>query len=205
MQNRYNLLQSGFLSLENKLLVTPQRQDSDLEFDAYILNKPYKNGDNVYFYHKGLDEIYKEYLADQRVSVKFDFQEKAILSFMDALSVNTFAEWVALQNNNPHLSSMHYRFILDTIAFMLGKGRSISADSWELLIDKDNVYSKKMAEKFNISTLFDNRNTGTFFDKLPFNLPAMLQCWISKPMGFSDFMVTAGIIFGQKAVRKSVA
>ena len=73
MQNRYNILQSGFISLENKLLVTPQANDSDLEFDAYILNKPYKGNENLYFYNKGVAEVYKEYNNDQRVSASFEF------------------------------------------------------------------------------------------------------------------------------------
>jgi len=214
MQNRYNILQSGFISLENKLLVTPQANDSDLEFDAYILNKPYKGNENLYFYNKGVAEVYKEYNNDQRVSASFEFQEKAILSFMNALGTKTFAEWIELQNENVYLTTLHEKFIIDTLNFIAGEGRAMSAESWDLIIDKNNSFNKNSASKFDISKRFNSKDiifetTGYYSERtkvplIPYNLPAMLQLWITRPLGFSDFIVTSNIIFGKKTDSKTV-
>jgi hypothetical protein len=214
MQNRYNILQSGFISLENKLLVTPQANSSDLEFDAYILNKPYKDNENLYFYNKGVAEVFSEYNDDQIVSTSFAFQEKAILSFMYALGTRTFAEWIELQNENVHLSALHEKFINDTLNFIAGDGRSMSADSWDLIIDKNNSFNKNSAGKFDISKRFTPKDflierdgywpEHTKVPLIPYNLPTMLQIWISRPLGFSDFLVTSNIIFGKKTDSKTV-
>lgn len=208
MQNRYNILQSGYLSLENKQLITPQAMNQDLEFDAYILNKPYKDTENLFFYHKAITDLFEEYNTDFRIAANFAFQEKVILAFIDALSVQTFAQWIDLQFENPKLSEMHSKFLVDTLNFIKGKGRSMSVDSWQLLIDKDNPYNKASATKIQISDYFKATDfiysNHLEMDKIPYSLPLTLQCWIRQPMGFSDLMVTADIIFGRKDQSKTL-
>jgi hypothetical protein len=208
MQNRYNILQSGFLSLENKQLLTPQAVNQDLEFDAYILNKPYKDTENLFFYHKAISDLFDEYNADYRNSANFAFQEKFLIAFIDALSTQTFAQWIDLQFNNARLSEIHVKFLIDTLNFIRGMGRCISVDSWQLLIDKDNPYNKAAASKIELSDYFDSKDfiyeNSLKLDKIPYNLPLTLQCWITQPMGFSDLVVTADIIFGKKEKSKTL-
>jgi hypothetical protein len=133
---------------------------------------------------------------------------------MNALGTQTFAEWIDLQNENIYLNSLHEKFINDTLNFIAGEGRSVSAESWSLLIDKNNYFNKNSASKFNIAKRFSSNDyiierngydpEYTTFPLIPYNLPTMLQLWITRPLGFSDFIVTSNIIFGRKTDLKTV-
>lgn len=212
MQSRYNVLQSGFISTENPMLATPGTKESDIEFDAYILNKPQKDNSNLFFYHKGIEQVYSEYNKNQRLAASFEFQEKAILAFMNALGSLNFATWCALQNDNPFLSDMHVRFIKDTAGFIAGLGRQVQPESWMLILDRNNSFSKTIGQKIDIATIFRSQKYGAFVPypaKLddPLNIPVetalLLNQWFSRPQGFADFMVTSKIIFGKQSTQKT--
>lgn len=201
MITKNNVLQSGFICPENANLVRPTDKESDLEFDAYILNKPYQNSDNIYYYHRQLDSLYTEYKKDQRLSLDFDFREKVIMAVMDAVHTPTLAQWVDMQNSNPRLSSLHSAFVEDMLKFITGKQRSVQPESWELLIDKNNTYDKKTYKKIDIRNYFTvNYQT----DRAPMNLSGTLSKWLSRPMGFSDMIVTMGVIFSEQKGNKSL-
>ncbi len=201
MITKNNVLQSGFICPENANLVRPTDKESDLEFDAYILNKPYQNSDNIYYYHRQLDSLYTEYKKDQRLSLDFDFREKVIMAVMDAIHTPTLAQWVDMQNSNPRLSSLHSAFVDDMLKFITGKQRSVQPESWELLIDKNNTYDKKTYKKTDIRNYF---TVNYQVDRVPMNLSGTLSNWLSRPMGFSDMIVTMGIIFSEQKGNKNL-
>ena len=202
MITRENVLQSGFITPENVNLVRPSDKESDLEFDAYILNKPYQSSDNIYYYHRQVDSLYSEYKNNQKLSLDFDFREKTIMAVMDAIGSPTLMQWVDVQNKNPRLSKMHGMFLEDMLNFIAGKRRSVQAESWELLIDKNNTYDKKTFEKIDVRKYFSMRPE---LGKIQINLSATLSSWLSQPMGFSDMIVCMGIVFGKQEGNKSVS
>lgn len=213
MQNRYNVLQSGFISTENPMLATPGTKDSDVEFDAYILNKPQKDTDNLFFYHKLVEQVYSEYNKNQNLAASFEFQEKAVLAFMNALGSLNFATWCALQNDNPFLSDMHVRFIKDTAGFIAGLGRQVQPESWMLILDRNNSFSKTIGQKIEMSTIFKSQTKDSYvlYPKstqdhlnIPVETALLLKSWFSRPQGFADFMVTLKIIFGKQSTQKTV-
>lgn len=204
MADRYNVLQSGFMCVENPKLIRPTDQSSDLEFDAYILNKPYKVDSNIYFFHSGVNTCYNDYKLNQRLSLDFNFREKSILEFLDALGVPSLADWILIQNNNPHLSELDKRFLLDMLKFIISGKRDIQPESWDLLIDKSNPYNKTPSTPIDIAKYFKPGNSFDK-DKVSFNIVDTLQEWLSMNMGFSDFIVTIGIIFGRRTGTKSLS
>ena len=193
MLDKYSILQSGFLSLGNPKLTRPTEQPSDMSFDAYILNKSFNIDTNVYFFHSALDHLYKEYKKDQRLSLDFDFREKVFIEFYDAIGMSTLEAWIDIQVNNPNLSVLHSKFLIDMLMFISGRTRTIQPENWELIISKDNSFNKSPFVKIKTSEFF-NRDKGL----IPGPIDEVLLDWISKPMGFSDFIVTIGIIFGRK-------
>lgn len=213
MQSRYNVLQSGYISTENPMLATPGTKDNDIEFDAYILNKPQKDNANLFFYHKLVEQVYSDYNKDQRLAKSFEFQEKAISAFMNALGSLNFATWCALQNDNPFLSDLHVRFIKDTACFIAGLGRQVQPESWMMILDRNNFFSKNIGQKIEISKIFKSQTKDTFvlypsstMDNLniPVETALLLNRWFSRPQGFADFMVTSKIIFGKQSPLKTV-
>ncbi len=199
MPERFSVLQSGFISADNKNLVRPEDNGaSGLEFDAYILNHPHSERGGEYFYHVGVDELYSKYCADQRVILDFDFREKYILAFYDALVLRSFMDWATLQNDQPHLSTLHTKFLLDTLSFVATGQREMQPESWDLLIDKSNNFDKSIGSKID-SSIFVARGM------IPNNIVEFLQLWHYRPMGFADFVVTTGIIFARREGRKTVS
>lgn len=211
MQNRYNILQSGFITLENPLLLTPKSRESEFEFDAYILNKPLSDNENLFFYHKGVEELYEDYCKNTAAYACLEKQEAFILVALDAFSKLTFASWIALQNENPRITELHYEFIIDTLKFIQGHGRRMSIETWGLIIDKDNLFDKKMAKKFKLDEFF-NASAGAYdvlegsdvpLYNLPYKMADLLKIWLTRPMGFNDFVMTVSLIFGKRNSRKN--
>ncbi len=196
MLDRYNVLQSGFICIENKKLKRPNYKDEDLEFDSYILNKPQRHDDNVYFYHSGIDYYYQEYKNDQRKALNFDFREKFLLEVFDALANTSLADWVYMQNENSNLTELHREFVLDMLNFIIAGKRKVSPESWDLLITKDNVYDKRHYTAIDLKDYFKAPSTSG--DRIPISAVGTVQTWLSKDMGFSDMIVTMGTIFGKR-------
>lgn len=201
MLDQYTILQSGFISESNPKLVRPNSEPSDTSFDAYILNKASLINNNIYFYHKGVESIYDDFKKDSRLLGNFGFREKAIMEFYDAVGKAFMNLWIIQQRNNPHLTELHGEFLLDMLSFVNTGVRRVQPENWELIISKDNFFNKK---PYTPITSIEISKTNSFIsvaNSSSTNIDSFVADWISKPMGFSDFLVTIGTIFG---IRTSV-
>lgn len=205
------ILQSGFLSYPSVDLVTnyPIKDTTVLQF--VNLSRPDNRSDNPYHFHKEVTSIYNAYMDDNRIIGDFDYRERVLTAAKHAFNTQSLLTWCTTQSNSQFLTTMHRKFIYDTLSYIAAGYRSIELVSWINLIELRDVTDVDKRIDYNPSQYFEPILSGhrvveqlAPVDRL--GRSAMLnkdlsKCiirWISHPTGFTDLIYSLYIIFGKR-------
>lgn len=196
---KYTILQSGFLSVDNPLLQLPKEDADDLkEMQSIRLGKKTTTRDNPYHYLPEAVEIFDLYTDNPRALREFDFRERVIKSFKTAVVLKTLKEWMEIQTSSPYFTSLHRKYLLDTIRFILGSNREISVESWYNMIEPREINEEDKRIAFKIDTLFESGNEPYRNSKCPIRMRDLISLWLSREDGFKDMLYFVAIVFGNR-------
>jgi len=200
------ILQSGFLSYPSNDLITnyPVKDTTVLQF--VNLSKPDNRSDNPYHYHREIDAVYNAYISDNRIIGDFDYRERVLTAAKHAFNSESLLAWCDMQRNTQFLTTMHRKFIYDTLEYIATGGRAIDPESWINLIEIRDVTDVDKRVEYNPSLYFDLRNNSRLIavglDEKSHDLPKdLLKCivnWVCHPTGFTDLIYSLYIIFGKR-------
>lgn len=212
---KYPILQSGFVSLTAGQL-TPFDPDID-PFVDLVLAQSYLRSNNPYFYSKAISEMFNHWLTNPEAIRQFEFREQILVQAKRLFSNPVVKQWFAIQEGQQFISSLHVRFLEETLRFTQGIPRTIAAQQWYPMLE---------ASKTTIPVRFDHKK---YFNQQPgvarsecdyplyeyrlsecgaskeisvtWDLDSFLRDWTLQKNGFVDLLTCLNVIFG---IRESV-
>lgn len=194
--NKCPILQSGFISFDDKYLQTPVKYN-DLVI-SNVLSKDYRSASNRYFFSQDITKLYNKWCGDPNCLKDFDTREELLRYAKQLFGNPSFFKWVNLQVNYADLADLHEAFLTDTLEYLVNSERRLETVQWIRMLEKA---IKSVENTVNFDRFFDKELYGrkVGYDKiLPSNLVEILRIWTSKPKGFEDLLVTLYVIFGNR-------
>ena len=186
---RFVILQSGFLSVESPALALSSTPTNVEEMKAIELNKPNAN-ENASPYHYNVDVklVVDAFRNNRNLMNDFDFRQRVLKAAKESFGTPTLLSWCGLQLNSPFLTTMHRKYILDTVDYLSTGHRSIMIDSWwELIEPRPLTQADKGADYPLKERLMNGKLTNSLAD------------WVAQPDGYVDLLRSLDIIFGKKS------
>lgn len=198
------ILQSGFLSYPSTDLTTnfPVKDTTVLQF--VNLSKPDNRSDNPYHYHKEVDAVYRAYMSDTKIIGDFDYRERVLTAAKHAFGSESLLAWCDIQRNSQFLTTMHRKFIEDTLGYIATGYRYVDPESWINLIeirdvtDVDKRIDYSPSKHFETGGIYPSPVVAGPTSDLPKELLKCMVKWTSHPTGFTDLIYSLYIIFGKR-------
>lgn len=203
------LLQSGFLALPNTTLTKPQNSSNAALISALKTGKLDQTPNNPYFYSQEITELFQEYLTNSNSLSRFEFREKVLCMAFRLLSPDrqSFQAWVNLQLKSPKVSSLHRKFIKDTLDYLtsysvMASGRSVEMESWQSLLVASTNGRTEAKTSFDVSKYFSAGSPGdsVFVTPVPNTMEEVLARWCQKGRGFRDLLMFLYIVYGKRQI-----
>lgn len=199
--NACPVLQSGFVAFPGTQLVRPETKDqNDSIMSVLKTGKLAPSTSNPYFFSDRVCELFSMYMADTNLLSRFEYREMVLVEAIKLLSVGRrpLSAWFELQNESTTVSSLHKRFLIDTLRFIDGNGRTVSLENWQSML----VAPKRRMVDLSPSVDFRSKfvsfsETATGF--IPHKTEEALVRWTSTPNGFRDVLMFLFIVFGKRA------
>jgi hypothetical protein len=140
-------------------------------------------------------ELWRKISNDVNHMSRFDFRESVLLTAKRAFNVdytetpNDFANWCTKQNQGLYLSSMHKKFVTDTISYIITGKRSLEPTVWYQILGANPTNNKDKEYKIDLSGLVD----------IPATMSQTLVQWVSHHNGFADLIATLNVLFGERS------
>lgn len=188
--------QSGFLIPESADLKKTAPSTVNSFTQSISLGKAVRESLNPYFYHSGIDEIFKSFQADHRVLQDFAWREKLFSTVKKALNRLNILDLMGYQKDSIFFTGMHRKYILETMSYLNGDARLISTSSWQMLIkQRDMTDDDKKIEfdrPFNEKKRFTNEVLGVRSNT------EIISHWVSCENGLLDFIQFFSILFAEQ-------
>lgn len=201
---QYVILQSGYLSYPMPDLVRSYPTQDKTALQLMNLAKADRRINNPFYYHREADTAFKAF-EDSPVLLKdFDFRQRVLTIAKQTFGQHSFYDWVCLQKNSPYLTTMHRRFIYDTLGYLINGHRSVCVESWMNLIEARDITDVDARVAYNPADFFalkygsGNAVSDTCPQSLPPELMRLIQQWVSQPDGFKDLLYSLYIIAGKQ-------
>jgi hypothetical protein len=182
---RLPILQSGFLSLTDVGLAKSEPLPDSAVIRSYELGKPMDSSGNAFFYNKDVQAMFDQFNVDDRVIKSFEFRENALRVIKAAFATKSFSEWVTAQMESPFLTTMHRRFLNDTLDFISNGRREVASESWLGLIFPREITQSDQALDVQIGKYFRQPYSQ---DTIPSDLTNVIANWTSREGGFQDLI-----------------
>lgn len=199
--NACPVLQSGFVAFPATQLTRSEAKDQNDSIMAVLkTGKLTPTNANPYFFSDKVCELFGMYMADTNLLSRFEYREMVLLEALRLLSVSgrPLSSWFELQNQSVTVSSLHKRFLQDTLRFIEGDQRTISMENWQSML----VAPKRKTVDLPPSVDFRSRFvsfTETGSGRIPHKTDEALVMWTSTPKGFRDVLMFLYIVFGKRA------
>jgi hypothetical protein len=133
----------------------------------------------------------------------FDYKEKILVVAMKAFGTSSIKQWVDAQVDNPMCGDSHYRWIDETLHYvMTGARRQYQYNTWLTILSTSRPdaeakgYSKVMHQYFSTGTpallSFSNKNPKTM------SIVDFIAAWVSRPNGIEDLTASLNVLFGKR-------
>lgn len=192
---QYPILQSGFISLTNTGMLTPERINQS--FSSAILGKEVDNSMEEYFYSRDVELLITDWKNDSSVMKRFDFREKIIQTAFRCFATPNIRYWIEMQNLRPTLGTLHKEFLLDTLMYIaVDDPRKIECLQWCRLLFPESGGSltfKELTDLANKSSIRTDTRFGPLYDT-----PVFLQQWVARKDGYVDLLKSLHAIFGRR-------
>jgi hypothetical protein len=128
----------------------------------------------------------------------FMFRQKCIELGIASFGDIDFTRWIYDNLNSPGFTHQHARFVSDTIRFITTGKRELPVQTWDLMISvgANDPYDRAQIGEEELALLGCRSETELLNDK--YLVTCIAARWISHPGGFSDFLGTLNIFFGDK-------
>lgn len=196
----FKIYPRGFLGamMPTSLQKKPSNQSwrAGVSFDVSIFEP---NDSKIVTVNPEIENFYAAFIRKDLLERDFDFREDVLRTVLNAFGTKSFEAWYLAQLQSPSFGDMHRRFLDDCINFFVSGKRDLSIQTWDSLIDSSDepLTDPKLSERAQrffygkkfVSELSQNGNP---------TIVEVVHDWISKPGGFSDLLITAHILFGNK-------
>ena len=210
-QQKYAILQSGFLSFDNTDLSKKNPVDESDVLRNVKLGKPVQEPSNPYFYNEPMESVFDTFSNDHRSMTDYDFREQFLQTAKRAFACASALGWFRLQLESPYLTKLHRKFILDTFKFLQEGKRDIQIENWlslitmETMTAADKTLDIRPDRYFDIPSQSRSENVdeqdyvyATDRYKLPILLTSLFRLWTARPEGFKDLLYFTRIVFGRE-------
>lgn len=191
---KFPILQSGFLGLNDVGLVRSEPIDNDKFVRAVELGKPADAAGNVFFYNKDVEALYSRFANDHRLIRQFEFREELFKLAKIVFGNQSFATWVTVQLQSPHLTATHRRFINDTMEYIYSGDREVSCENWMGLIYPRDATAADAKTAILVKDYFAGS-----CPKLPNGFIDLIAQWTQHTYGTTDLLHFLAIVFSKRS------
>jgi len=201
---QYVVLQSGYLSYPMDDLVRSYPTQDKTALQLMNLAKADRRTNNPFHYYREIESIFKAFEDTQQLLRDFDFRQRILTAAKRAFNDRPPYQWYEMQRHSPYLTTMHRRFVFDTLNYLSSGARNIGIDSWMNLIEARDTTDVDARVLYEPSGYFDLKQQETIMASslrpriLPPDLIPFIQRWVSYPDGFRDMLYTLYITFGKQ-------
>ena len=191
MSIQAKLLQSGYLTVETPLLdINKRKSFTNLNLTALLFTLPKDETNNPNFFNTEVEQLFQLWRKDQSIVKDFDFIVNLLRVAKHAFGMDSFKDWLRIQEMGNQTTRVHVDFLKDTFTFLQTGKRDINIETWKNLFthgDNTKIFD------INIDSIFygDNSHLSTRVNEV-------ITQWISIPNGVSDLMMSLEIIFGKR-------
>jgi hypothetical protein len=168
------------------------------------LAKADRRTNNPFHHHREVDSIFKAYEDTAMLLRDFDFRQRVLSVAKRAFGEKSLHHWCELQRHSPYLTTMHRRFIYDTLGYIYSGRREVSVDSWMNLIEARDITDVDTRVVYDPSGYFNLKHNDSMRasslrpQEVPPDLNGAICSWVSQTDGFKDLVYTLYIIFGKQ-------
>lgn len=188
MKIQYPILQSGFICFSDKGLAKSPQPTEENFIKAVELGKPFDKNGNPFFFDPEIDRLIRIFENENKKVRSFEFREEFLVAIKNAFKCNKLSDWVLEQKFSPYYSSIHNRFIEDTIRFISKGEREVSIDSWK------GIIYPRAATQADLNIPYSDEMKYYLKEYNP-TLNVVFSEWTSRVGGWEDLFTTVGIIF----------
>jgi hypothetical protein len=169
------------------------------------LAKADRRTNNPFHLHREADSIFKAYEDNATLLRDFDFRQRLLGATKRAFGEKSFYHWCEMQRHSPYLTTMHRRFIYDTLNYIYTGQRSVSIESWMNLIEARDITDVDARMAYEPSGYFmlkhqDSMRASSLRPQaLSPDLIGIIKEWVVHHDGFKDLLHTLYIVFGRQS------
>lgn len=201
---QYVILQSGYLSFPLPDLVRSYPTQDKTALQLMNLAKADRRTNNPFHFHREVESIFKGYEDSTQLLRDFEFRQRILTAAKRVFGDRSFYQWCALQQHSPYLTTMHRRFIYDTLNYLYTGQREVSIESWMNLVEARDITDIDARMPYQPDGYFDLKHQESLVASssrpriLPPDLLPILQRWATHVDGYKDMLYTLYIVFGKQ-------
>lgn len=198
--NACPILQSGFITFPGTQL---NQSDNTAQTDSILsvlkTGKLSNTATNPYFYSERVCELFNMYMSDTNLLSRFEYREMVLIEAIKLMSSNgrPLSSWFQLQNESVSVTSLHKRFLQDTLQFIEGGERTVSLENWQsmLVAPKKTITELPPPVDFRIRFVSYEPSRGGL---IPHKIDEALCLWTTRSKGFRDILMFLYVVFGKR-------
>lgn len=142
-----------------------------------------------------IEALYSAYITRTGRVTSMEFRDKVLKAALAAFGTGSFFRWYSEQRASPGMGDLQYRFLVDTLAYVQGKPRSMDMPMWECLLTAAQAIEPPRAYVQAAEEFFGAR---PHEGRARFNesVIEVIQQWCSRPNGIEDLLQSLHLLFG---------
>jgi hypothetical protein len=168
-----------------------------------LLNKEKVTRTMPYTANADVVTIWDDAMVNSQEFKSFAYKEKILVVAMKAFGAKSLKNWIDAQVDNPMCGDSHYRWIDETLQYvMTGTRRQYQYNTWLTILSASRPdaeakgYSKIMYQYFGTGTpailSVSNKNPKTM------SVVDFIAAWVSRPNGIEDLAASLNVLFGKR-------
>lgn len=191
---------SGFLGSGSVVQTEPINMVANVR---NLLNKERVTRTMPYTANADVVAVWDDTMINSQEFKSFAYKEKILVVAMKAFGVQSLKNWIDAQVDNPMCGDSHYRWIDETLQYvMTGTRRQYQYNTWLTILSASRPdaeakgYSKIMYQYFGTGTpailSVSNKNPKTM------SIVDFIAAWVSRPNGIEDLTASLNVLFGKR-------
>lgn len=168
-----------------------------------LLNRTRVNKPTPYTANQDIVLMWEEALMNNKDFKSFEYKEKILVIAMKAFGTQILKDWVDAQVSNPQSGDTHYRWIDETLKYVIeGIPRSYMYNTWLTVLSaarpdtEAKGYSKVMHNYFGAGRASILMSP----DKNPRSMSTVdfIRAWVCRDNGIEDLTASLNVLFGKR-------
>ncbi len=191
---------SGFLG---SALVTQTEPINMIVNVNNLLNRNKVSKTTPYTANQDIVLMWDQAMVNDKEFKSFEYKEKILILAMKSFGTRTIKQWIDAQVDNPMCGDSHYRWIDETLHYvMTGTRRSFQFNTWLTILSASRPdveakgYSKTMNNYFGgrVSSLLTSNST----NPRTMSIVDFISAWVARPNGIEDLTSSLNVLFGKR-------